>query len=177
MGIPDYLTCLLRNLYAGHEATVRTRHGTTDWFKIRKGVCQGCIFSPTYLTYMQSETETEVAQSCPTLCNPMYCSLPCSSIHGIFQARILEWVAISFSRGSSQPKDWTRVSCIVGRHFTVWATREASYMQSTSCKTPGWLSHKLASRLLGEIATIPDIRWHNSDHRKQRGTKEPLDES
>ena len=46
MGIPDYLTCLLRNLYAGQEATVRTRHGTTDWFQIRKGVHQGYILSP-----------------------------------------------------------------------------------------------------------------------------------
>ena len=46
MGIPDYLTCLLRNLYAGQEATVRTGHGTTDWFQIRKGVQQGFIFSP-----------------------------------------------------------------------------------------------------------------------------------
>ena len=46
MGIPDHLTCLLRNLYAGQEATVRTRHGTTDWFKIGRGVCQGCILSP-----------------------------------------------------------------------------------------------------------------------------------
>ena len=54
MGIPDHLTCLLRNLYAGQEATVRTGHGTTDWFQIGKGVCQGCILSPAYLTYMQS---------------------------------------------------------------------------------------------------------------------------
>ena len=46
MGIPDHLTCLLRNLYAGQEATVRTRHGTTDWFQIGKGVHQGCILSP-----------------------------------------------------------------------------------------------------------------------------------
>ena len=46
MGIPDHLTCLLRNLYAGQKAIVRTRHGTTDWFQIGKGVCQGCIFSP-----------------------------------------------------------------------------------------------------------------------------------
>ena len=66
----------------------------------------------------------EVAQSYPTLCDPMDCSLPGSTIHGIFQARILEWVAISFSRRSSQPKDWTRVSSIVGRRFTIWATRE-----------------------------------------------------
>ena len=46
MGIPDHLTCLLRNLYAGQEATVRTEHGTTDWFQIRKGVHQGCVLSP-----------------------------------------------------------------------------------------------------------------------------------
>jgi len=46
MGIPDHLTCLLRNLYAGQEATVRTGHGTIDWFRIGKGVCQGCILSP-----------------------------------------------------------------------------------------------------------------------------------
>ena len=68
---------------------------------------------------------SEVAQSCPTLCNPMECSLPGSSIHGIFQARILEWVAISFSRGSSRPRDQSQVSHIVGRRFTIWATREA----------------------------------------------------
>ena len=50
----EYLTCLLRSLYAGQEATVRTGHGTTDWFQIEKGVCQGCILLPCYLTYMQS---------------------------------------------------------------------------------------------------------------------------
>ena len=73
----------------------------------------------------QVKSESEVAQLCPTLCNPVDCSLPGSSIHGILQARILEWVAISFSRGSSQPRDQTQVSCIAGRHFTLWATREA----------------------------------------------------
>ena len=52
MGIPQHLTCLLRNLYAGQEATVRTRHGTTDWFQIRKAVQQGC--HPAYLTSIQS---------------------------------------------------------------------------------------------------------------------------
>ena len=60
-----------------------------------------------------------------TLCNPMDCSLPGSSVHGIFQARVLEWVAFSFFRGSSWPRDWTQVSRIAGRHFTIWATREA----------------------------------------------------
>ena len=54
MGIPDYLTCLLRNLYAGQEATVRTGHGTTDWFQIGKGVLQGCILSP-YLFNLYAE--------------------------------------------------------------------------------------------------------------------------
>ena len=51
MGIPDHLTCLLRNLYAGQEATVKTGHGTTDWFQIGKGVCQGCILSPCLLDF------------------------------------------------------------------------------------------------------------------------------
>ena len=64
------------------------------------------------------EGEGEVTQSCPTLCDPMDCSPPGSSVHGIFQARVLEWVAISFSRGSSQPRDRTPVSRIAGRFFT-----------------------------------------------------------
>ena len=54
MGIPDHLTCLLRNLYAGQETKLRTGHGTTDWFQIGKGVRQGCMLSPCLLTYMQS---------------------------------------------------------------------------------------------------------------------------
>ena len=68
--------------------------------------------------------ENEVAQSCLTLCNTMDCSLPGSSVHGIFQAIVLEWVVIFFSRGSSQPRGWTWVSHIVDRCFTIWATRE-----------------------------------------------------
>ena len=66
-----------------------------------------------------------VAQSCLTL-QPMDCSLPGSSVHGILQAQILECVAILFSRGSSPPRNWTQVSCIAGVFFTGWATREAS---------------------------------------------------
>ena len=67
MGIPDYLTCLLRNLYAGQEATVRTGHGTTDWFQIRKGVCQGCILSPClfnlYAEYIMRNAGLDEAQA------------------------------------------------------------------------------------------------------------------
>ena len=65
-----------------------------------------------------------VIQSCPTLCDPMDWSLPGSSAHGIPQTRILECVAISFPRESSWPRDWTRISHIVGRFITIWATRE-----------------------------------------------------
>ena len=73
----------------------------------------------------------EVAQLSPTLCDPMDCNLSGSSIHGIFQVRILEWIAISFSRRSSWPRDWTQVSCIVGRClcFTIWAIREVCKLE------------------------------------------------
>jgi len=67
MGIPDHLTCLLRNLYAGQEATVQTGHGTTDWFQIGKGVCQGCILSPClfnlYAEYIMRNAGLEEAQA------------------------------------------------------------------------------------------------------------------
>ena len=72
-----------------------------------------------YAFIYESEGESEVAQSFPTLCDPMDCSLPGSSIRGILQARILEWVAISFSRRSSQHRDRTQVSHIAGRRFTI----------------------------------------------------------
>ena len=67
MGIPDHLTCLLRNLYAGQEATVRTGHGTTDWFQIGKGVCQGCVLSPClhnlYTEYIKRNARLDEAQA------------------------------------------------------------------------------------------------------------------
>ena len=70
------------------------------------------------------KVKIEVAQLCLTLHSPMDCSLPGSSAHEIFQARVLEWVAISFSRGSSWPRDQTWVSHIVGRCLTVWTIKE-----------------------------------------------------
>ena len=75
--------------------------------------------------------KVKVAQSCPTFCDPMDYSPPGFSVHGILQARILEWVAMPFSRESSQPKDWTQVSCIAGGIFTVWVTREAQRDEKT----------------------------------------------
>ena len=90
---------------------------------------------PFCLFYIQwPESESEVAQLCPTLCDPMDCSLPGSTVHGIFQARILEWVAISFSR-RSQPRDWSRVSRIVGR------TRSLSFPSN-------WILYFLPATLL-----------------------------
>ena len=76
--------------------------------------------------YCIERKESEVAQSCPTFCDPMDCILSGSSVHGIFQAIVLEWIAISFSRGSSRPRDQTRISHIVDRCFTLWATREVT---------------------------------------------------
>ena len=78
-----------------------------------------------------------VAQSCLTLCDPMDCSPPGSSVHGILQARILERVVSSFSRGSSWSRDWTWVSCIAGRFFTVSNTREAQICEKQALKL--WL--------------------------------------
>ena len=70
----------------------------------------------------EKKVKSEVSQC---LWDPMDYSLRGSTVHGIFQTRILEWVAISFSRGSSWPRDQTQISCIIGRCFTIWATREA----------------------------------------------------
>ena len=85
-------------------------------------------------TYTIGEVKwSAVAQSCPTLCNPMDCTLPDSSVHGIFQAIVLEWIAISFSSRSSRPRDGTQVSRIVDRRFTVWATKEEVEFLGQAC--------------------------------------------
>ena len=89
------------------------------------------VFNKIQHTYRWPISTWKDAQHCyynynsVRLCDPMHCSLPGSSVHGNFQAIVLEWIAISFSRGSSQPRDQTWVSRIVDRRFTIWATREA----------------------------------------------------
>ena len=108
--------------------------------------------------------QSEVAQSCPTLCDPMDCSLPGSSVHGIFQARVLEWGAISFSRGSSQPRDWTLVSRIAGRCFNLWATRA---IKGPSNSTPGIDPRELKTYIHTVFITWMStaalvIKWPNS---------------
>ena len=105
--------------------------GFTSWYTH----CPGRTFTlPVVELITQSESESEVAQSCQTLCDPMDCSLPGSSVNGILQARVLEWIAISFSRGSSWPRDRTHVSHIAGRCFNLWATRKAQFSGRTSAK-------------------------------------------
>ena len=108
-----------------------------------------------------------IAHLCPTLFDPLDCSLPGSSVHGILQARILEWVAISYSGGSSQPGDWTQVFHIAGRFLTVWATREAPWDSirevAQSCPTlcnpmdsspPGSFLHGILQARILEWAAI-----------------------
>ena len=77
---------------------------------------------------LSQKSESEVTPLCPTLSDPMDCSLPGLFVHGILQARILEWVAISFSGESSQPRDQTQVSNIAGRLFTIWAKLGEMYL-------------------------------------------------
>ena len=84
---------------------------------------------PPYTYSLSLFGSVSITQSCPTLFNPMGCSLPGSSVCWILQARILEWVAIPFSRGSSQPRDWTQVSHIAGRFFTYEPPGKPLYLE------------------------------------------------
>ena len=103
---------------------------------------------------LERESESEVAQSCPTLCYLMDCSLSGFSVHGIFQARVLEWIVVSFSRGSSRPRNRTRVSHIAGRRFTVWATREAQWVAISFSRGPSWSRYPTwVSSLAGGLLT------------------------
>ena len=93
------------------------------------------------------------------LYDPMDCSLPVFSVIVILQARILEWVAISSSRISSRPRDWSRVFCIAGRFFTIWATRVAGWKADRSLQD----SHTLRKRLWGHVREpniqMEDFKW------------------
>ena len=110
-----------------------------------------------------------VAQSCLTFCDPMDCSLPGSSVYGIFQARTLGWVAIPFSWGSSQPRHWTRVSCIAGGFFTSWATRD---LEKTVVKILVWTVNREFQcnyrKLQYECLNVP---WNLSGSEKREKIK------
>ena len=104
-----------------------------------------------------------VTQSCLTLCDPMDYSPPGSSVPEVLQARILEWVAISFSRGSSQPRDQTWVSCTAGQLFTLWATREAYGINLNPSNS---LSHMLPLRVCSPVSSSlwPYVTCDSSVH-------------
>ena len=105
-----------------------------------------------------SEWVSEVAQS--TRCNPMDYSLQGFSIHVIFQARVLEWVAISFSKGSSRPSNRTQVFHIAGRHVTIWATREALSASKQLVLPIYGVSARFGQTKLGKQMQVPqDLSW------------------
>ena len=121
MSVPDHLTCLLRNFSALH-GTIATATKSLQlcltlrphrrqptrlpcpWDSLGKNTAVGCHF---LLQCLKVKSESEVAQSCPTFSDPMDCSLPGSSVHGIFQARVLEWGAIAFSKGEASKVKFT----------------------------------------------------------------------
>ena len=128
-----------------------------------RGFIRGIWFPNLFLLPIkEKEKESEVTQSCLTLCDPMDCSLPGSSVHGIFQAIVLEWIAISFSRVSSQPRARTRVSHIVDRRFTVWATREVKSLRDhfnfymIPLKQPSW---EILESVLWAINIITEVSF------------------
>ena len=119
------IKCTINVMLLNHPQTPptpRVVHGKIALHKTSPWSCKG-LGTPGFAG--ESESGSEITQSCPTLCDPMDCSLLGFSVRGILQARILEWVTISFSRGSSRPRDQTGVSHIGGRCFNLWATREA----------------------------------------------------
>ena len=125
----------------------------------RDWTCISCIAGRLFTTEPPGKpSESEVAQSCPTLCEPMGCSLPGSSVHGIFQAIVLEWIAISFSRGSSQPGDQTWVSCIAARFFTIWATGETLISRKRHCLADIVLASAICSMSGSHSASFPKLR-------------------
>ena len=100
-----------------------------------------------------------VAQACPTLCDPTDCSPPGFSVHEILQARILEWIAIPFSRGTSQPRDQTLVSCIAGRFFTIWATGKSMIL--TWLPMVSWRKTLLPSAGYENPGSSPSFLWYH----------------
>ena len=116
------------------------------------------------------ESESEVIQSCLTFCDPMDYSPPVSSIHGNFQARILEWVAISFSKGSSQPRGRTLVSHIAGRLFIIWATRESRSLVAYGWKIANHFFFGSAKRRVPVGQELLGIRAPLEDRRRMVST-------
>ena len=123
LGPPSQTHAIFYRIYFLYWFLISYWENRTGSMAVKMTLCSN--FAHLFVTF-----ESESHQLCPTLCNLKDCT-----VHGILQARILEWVAFPFSRGSSQPKDWTRVSRIAGGFFISWATREAQVkvLVSQSC--------------------------------------------
>ena len=120
----------------------------------------GCFFfcwvvDPLKNLFLKWTVKAKVAQSCPTLCDPID-----YTVHGILQARILEWVVVPFSRGSSQPGDQTQAPCTAGGFFTSWATRKALRIYSTNSVVKKWLfsSAICAASISPSLQSVP-LLW------------------
>ena len=99
-------------------------------------------------------------------CDPMDCGLPGSLIHGILQARILEWVAIPFSRGSSWPRNWIQISCIAGRFFTMWAIREVLFIYKCILKTEQNTKTRRWMEEDTKLDDSPELSYRKADSKK-----------
>ena len=113
-----------------------------------------------FYSFIVKNSVSSVRSSQVRLCDPMNYGPPGSSVHGVLQARILAWVAIPFSKGSSWPRDQTQISCIAGRFFTIWATREAYAISLTSFNKwglPGSSAGKESACNVGDMGLIPGL--------------------
>ena len=128
---------------------VYTKYLLIHWKHRRREFEVGCVFKWDGVSKHTGECVQAQLLGCVWLSDPMDCSLPASSVHGIFQAKILEWGAISFSKRSSQPRDWTWVSHIIGRFFYCLSHQGSSYIEIprlhrwTFCIIIAWLLRKL----------------------------------
>ena len=145
MGIPDYLTFLLRNLYAGQEATVRTRHGTTDWFQIGKGVRQGCVLSPClfnlYAEYIMRNAGLEEAQAGIKIAG--------RNINNLRYADDTTLMAVSEEELKSLLMKVKEESEKVGLTFNIQKTKIRASSPITSCETDGQTVEMVADFILG----------------------------
>ena len=132
-GIVKLLNCW--SFWYEYDGTSKICFAGSLWLRILDNTM---FQSSSYLTQVvlaSCQGESEVGQACLTICDPIDCRLPASSIHRIFQARILEWVAISFSRGSSRPRDHTGSSALQADFSAIWATRKSPLSKACALRT------------------------------------------
>ena len=159
MGISDCLTCLLRNLYAGQEATVRAGNGTTDWFQIGKGVHQGCILSPCLFNLYAERVLLRAQSISHAWLSVMLWTVACQAPLSMGFSRQEHWSGLPWPLQGDLPNseikpDSLMSPALAGRFFTAGATWEACVCRGHHVKYQvGWINQKLKSGLLGEIAT------------------------